>query len=427
MSNVQYIETQETRQPRGAFSPAQQAVLDEINQKIASGLTLADVMDFLFAELKKISRCDRLGLAFLEENNTRVVAHLARADYEPILLRQGYTEDLAGSSLEGIIRTGRPRIINDLALYLERRPASVSTQLIVQEGVLSSMTCPLYVDDRIVGLFFRSSKTPNAYDDTQVSLHLAMAERLSQAVEKAWLIEKLEKTNHAYLEMLGFVSHELKNPLSAVLADTYTLREELIGPVSEKQKAVILRIEKKADYIANLVREYLDLSRVEAGSLRVSMQANVDFVAEVIEASIDIVRPQIEQEQVILECKYPDTPFRIACDPDLMKIVMVNLVSNAVKYGNKGAIIRVSARIEENNLIVSVWNQGPGFSPEDRERLFKRFSRLQSPELLKRKGTGVGLYAAWKIVQLHKGKIWADSEKGQWAEFTFRMPVDLTP
>jgi signal transduction histidine kinase len=116
----------------------------------------------------------------------------------------------------------------------------------------------------------------------------------------------------------------------------------------------------------------------------------------------------------------------ITCDPELMRIVMVNLVNNAVKYGNQGGMVKLKAeKTSARRLKVSVWNEGPGFSGEEKIRLFKRFSRLDNPRLRDKKGSGIGLYLSWHIIQLHGGKIWAESEPGAWACFSFEMPEGL--
>jgi len=106
-------------------------------------------------------------------------------------------------------------------------------------------------------------------------------------------------------------------------------------------------------------------------------------------------------------------------------IAVVNLLGNAVKYGEQDGEIRVRIEAPADRVRVSVWNRGPGFPREERSKLFRKFSRLQTPELLKRKGTGVGLYTTWRVLQLHGGRVWARSELGQWAEFTFEIPQPL--
>jgi hypothetical protein len=403
------------------FSAEESRVLATVNQKVAANTSLADVMDFVFNATREICPCDRIGVAFLEDED-RLVSDYVRASYEPVLLSTGYAEVLQGSSLRHVISTGQPRVIDDLESYLAEHPSSASTALLVREGVRSSMTCPLSVDGRPVGVMFRSSHRPRAYDDHQVRLHLAIAERLAQSVEKAWRIERLTAANHAYTEMLGFVSHELKNPLASMVMDARILTGGYLGSRDPRHVEVVERMARKSGYLLGLLREYLDLARIESGELAVSIGPDVDLIGDVIEPAVEIVRSDIEEHGSRLTRDLPAGSFPVRCDPDLLKIVLVNLLGNAAKYGNPDGEIRVSARRDPGSFSVSVWNEGPGFPESEKHRLFRRFSRLQTPELRDRKGSGVGLYTCWRIVELHGGRIRAASEPGRWAEFTFTIP-----
>ncbi len=403
-------------------SPEERLILDTINRKVAAAESLGSLIDFLFESLRRISPTNRVALAFVEEEAHRVVAHYARADYEPLLLKPGYAEDLTDSSLAKVIESGRPRVINDLQEYLAAHPRSTSTALVVREGLRSSMTCPLTVDGRNVGLLFRSSTEPNAYDAHQVRLQQAIAESLSQAVDKAFRIEQLTEANRAYTEMLGFVSHELKNPVASMVMDAKLLAQGYLGDLTDKQKNKIERSIVKGEYLLALVREYLDLARIESGNLKPTFAEGVDLIEQVVDPAIDIIDPQREDKRMTLEKNLPDGPPTVACDVDLMKIVMVNLVGNAIKYGSEGGVVRITIRHTPRQFRVSVWNEGPGFSDREKHKLFRKFSRLDSPELRKQKGTGVGLYSCWQIVQLHGGHIRARSMEGQWAEFYFYIP-----
>jgi signal transduction histidine kinase len=402
--------------------PAQREALDRVNDRINAARDLEETMAFLFEATRSVSPCDRIGLAFLEEDDRRVVAHHAVASYEPLLLTKGYAEDLQRSSLERVIHEGRPRVINDLEQYLEEHPQSRSTKLLLREGVRSSMTCPMFVDDRIVGLLFRSSRQKHAYDERHVGLHLAMAGRISQAVEKAWRIEQLEAANAAYTEMLGFVSHELKSPLSSIIMDAGVLRDGYLGDLESKQVEKLARMVAKAEYLLNLVRDYLDLARIESGRLELNAVPDVRFAVDVVRAAVDIVRPQLEEKKMRLEEDLDDS-VTCACDPDLMRVAAVNLVGNAVKYGFDGGEILLRVAAEGDRLYFSVRNEGPGFPPGMRSKLFRKFSRLDTPELKKRKGTGVGLYTTWRIIELHGGRTQARSEEGRWAEFSIELPL----
>lgn len=424
--NVLYLDPSALTNLRAALSAERQTALETINQKIAAGQSLDEMLSFLFASSRSVCPCDRIGLSFVEEDGLRVRAYRAVADYEPLLLDKGYAENLQGSSLAQVINQGRVRIIRDLETYLREHPNSSSTKIILQEGVRSNMTCPLVVDGRNVGLLFRSSRRPDAFGEQDVMLHLAVAERLSQAVEKAYRIEQLQTAMNAYTEMLGFVSHELKSPVASLVTDAHLMLGGYLGEMNDKQRQKIERMVVKGQYLLGLVREYLDLARIEGGSLVPNFTPIKDFLAEVIETSIDIVQPQIDEKVIQLHREYDPAPLPAEGDVNLLKIVLVNLLGNAVKYGEDHGEIRLRVAAENEMLRVAVWNRGPGFPAGQKAKLFRKFSRLDTPELKKRKGTGVGLYTTWRIIELHGGRITAEAEPGSWAEFTFIIPLTLS-
>jgi signal transduction histidine kinase len=154
----------------------------------------------------------------------------------------------------------------------------------------------------------------------------------------------------------------------------------------------------------------------------------LNLVEDVVEPALENVADQIDEARVRLEREYPGSLPPLDADPSLLKVAAVNLVQNAVKYNNREGErrIRVSVRHEAGapgQVAFSVWNTGPGFPDAQRDRLFRRFSRIETPALMERKGTGVGLYSVWRFVRLHGGTVWADSEDGSWAEFGFRIPI----
>lgn len=238
--------------------------------------------------------------------------------------------------------------------------------------------------------------------------------------------EELVAANHAYMELLPFVSHELKNPIASMMTDARVMSEGYLGTLDTRQVQKLEKLIAKGDYLLGLVREYMDLARIEGGDLQLKA-VDVAFVEEVLEPSVDIIQAQAQEKGMQLERDYPDHSDLIACDPNLMKIVVVNLLGNAVKYGKEGGQILLRFQQEAGEVKVAIRNEGPGFTAEDRSLLFKKFSRLPSPELRSKKGTGVGLYTCSRIVSLHGGSIEATSELGSWAEFEFHFPQPLRP
>ena len=169
----------------------QSATLATISQRVNEGLLVDEVLDHVYENFFSLIPYDRIGLALLEEGRAVVRAHWARSEAAEIQLPLGYSARLAGSSLEDIIRTGRPRILNDLEDYLEKHPDSDSTRRIVAEGMRSSLTCPLVVKGQAVGFLFFSSMRPNTYNAAHQEVFLKIADQLALTLEKGRIYQEL--------------------------------------------------------------------------------------------------------------------------------------------------------------------------------------------------------------------------------------------
>jgi len=403
-------------------SPEERLLLDTINHRVGAGESLEAIMDFLFDSFRRLGKCDRMTLAFIEDGGSRITSHWTRATYQPLKLPSDYSQARSTSSLAKVLETGQPRVINDLEQYLRDHPQSRATRLILQEGIQASMTCPLTVDGRPVGFLFHSSREKNVYDAHQVRLQLAVVESISQAVEKAYRIEQLTRANSDYSEVLTFVSHELQSPLASIVTDAQLLVDGYLGPLNDQQRDKLERSIKKGKFLLSLVGNYLNLARVEDRSLRLDIREDVDLCQEVCEPSIGMIEAEAAGKRMSIERNYASPSPRADCDVSLMRIAMGNLLRNALQYGREEGVIRVSATADQQFVHLSVWNEGPGFSKSQRSKLFRKFSRLDSPASRREKGTGIGLYSTWRAVQVHHGRVAADSAEGDWAEFSVTLP-----
>jgi len=164
--------------------------LIRITERINYGVALDDILEFVYGEMRPVIPYNRIGFSLIDETQNTVIARWARSDRD-MFLSTGYEAPLEGSSLQEILRTGRPRIINDLEAYLAAKPHSDSTKLIVREGMRSSLTCPLIVRGRPVGFMFFSSVTRDAYSNVHVGFFQQVAGLLSGIVEKGRLYSEL--------------------------------------------------------------------------------------------------------------------------------------------------------------------------------------------------------------------------------------------
>ena len=403
-------------------TPEERLLLDTIHHRVAAAESLGEIMAFLYDSIRLISPCDLMTLSLLDDRATRLTVHWVRGEGDLRAIAPGHAGDLTDSSLRRCLETGRPRVVNDLRGYLRDKPGSHLTRILVDEGMQSAMACPLVTGSRAVGFLCRSSRQTGAYDDHQVRLQMAIAGSISQAVEKSYRIEQLTQANHAYGEMLGFVSHELQSPIASIVTDSRLLADGYLGPLNEQQEQKLRRSIGKGEYLLGMVRDYLHLARLEDAHLKANRQGS-DLRQEVLDPAVEMVDGERAERQMTLETDF-DEPLPVVCaDAGLLRVAVLNLLRNAVKYGREGGLVRLSARVADDAVRVSVWNEGPGFPDDQRGFLFRKFTRLDTPETNRVKGSGVGLYSAWRIVQLHGGRIGAKSVYGQWAEFYFSLPV----
>jgi signal transduction histidine kinase len=242
--------------------------------------------------------------------------------------------------------------------------------------------------------------------------------REAEALEES--NELLTRLNKNYLEMLSFVSHELKSPLNSMIFGTASLRDGHLGPLNEEQKKTLTTVLKNTEYLEEMVVRYLNLSRIEKGELDVHKR-NVDLSRDVLAPLLPAIQAQLQAVNMNLENLVPEK-FFLPADPGLLRVVLENLLSNGAKYGREGGRIEVGAVREGSETRIWVKNDGDGIPPEDLGRLFQKFVRLAGAPGHQRKGTGLGLFICREIIAKHGGRIWAESQPGKWAKFIFTLP-----
>jgi two-component system NtrC family sensor kinase len=252
------------------------------------------------------------------------------------------------------------------------------------------------------------------------------SKQLQEAAEKLKIAyTQADEKNRAYLEMLGFVTHELKSPLASIVFGIGSLRDRILGNLTDAQEAVLKSSAYSADYLNSTIANFLNLSRIEEGELKLKT-SKLLLRDIIIEPAIQRLSEMATDNNMKIDCTVPHN-HEIICDPDLMTSVFQNLISNAIKYGSKDTSIIIDSVIEDNKefIKVSVFNYGIGFRPEDKENMFTKFSRFSAENYSTKSGTGLGLFVTKNIINKHGGKIWAESERGKWAKFSFTIPLKL--
>ncbi len=234
--------------------------------------------------------------------------------------------------------------------------------------------------------------------------------------------EELETTNRNYMEMLGFVAHGLKNPLSSAILGIYSIKDRYLGPLNDAQQKGLDAVARSLDHFQDMIRNYLDLSRIEKGEMKYRKR-RLDVASEVVTPVVEAHAAGASTAGIVLEAAVPAETSAFA-DRDLLRIVVDNLVSNGIKYGREGGAVRIEAGAGGRETWISVRNDGAGIAPGQVPLLFRKFSRIENPEHASERGTGVGLFICREIVEGHGGRITVDSKPGAWAEFRVTLPAE---
>lgn len=236
--------------------------------------------------------------------------------------------------------------------------------------------------------------------------------------------EKLEALNKTYLDLVSFVSHELKGIVATTIMNAAAVRDELFGRINAKQKKSLVSVTRNLDYLRETVRKFLDLSRIEKGELEVN-KTELCLREDVFNPCLEIFSGQIaEKEMKVANNIAPK--IRLKGDMDLLRIAANNLVGNAVKYGlNKGKVTLCSEVLNEK-VRIEIYNDSVPIGENEKEKLFKKFSRLGTSKENQVKGTGLGLFITREIIIKHGGDIWVESkEKGNSFFFVLQLEKDV--
>jgi PAS domain S-box-containing protein len=255
-----------------------------------------------------------------------------------------------------------------------------------------------------------------------VAVYSDIAERRRAAANQR-AREAAEAANRTKSQFLANMSHELRTPLNAIIGFSELLEDQAYGDLNERQHKYVTNILSSGRHLLQLVNDILDLAKVEAG--RLTVEASEFTVGTALDDMQRIVEPLALAKRIALtvECGV-DLP-RLTADRPKVKQILYNLVSNAIKFTPEGGRVDVAAREQAEGIVISVADTGIGIAKEDLERVFLEFEQLDSSYARQQEGTGLGLALTRRLVELHGGRIWVESEIGRGSTFSFVLP--LTP
>jgi signal transduction histidine kinase len=230
---------------------------------------------------------------------------------------------------------------------------------------------------------------------------------------------ELETASRHKSEFLANMSHELRTPLNAIIGFSQVLRQKLFGEINEKQDEYLDDILSSGNHLLSLINDVLDLSKVEAGQVELDVEAF--SLRESLERGVVMVRERATLNGVQLSLELAPDVDTVRGDERRVRQVVFNVLSNAVKFTPAGGSVTVASARVNGDIHVSVTDTGPGIALEDQQRIFAEFQQT-AVGVEQREGTGLGLALSKRLVELHGGRIWVESEPGHGSRFVFTLP-----
>ncbi len=308
-----------------------------------------------------------------------------------------------------------------------REETSLVFDIVVRAGYRALLVVPLLRPDRIVGALAVRRLDPGEFPQSTVELLETFADQSVLAIQNAHLFREIEEKSREVEEaskhksqFLANMSHELRTPLNAILGYAELMLDSIYGEPSEKMRVVLDRLQANGRHLLGLINDVLDLSKIEAGQLTLSLD---DYsLSDLVHGVVSTVEPLAAGKRLAFKAEVQGGLPGGRGDERRLSQVLLNLVGNAIKFTDKGDVA-IQASATNGAFTVAVRDTGPGIPPADQAKIFEEFQQADSSITRKKGGTGLGLSIAKRIIEMHGGRIWVESELGKGSTFYFTLPV----
>ncbi len=398
--------------------------LGEVSQAVNSTLDLETVLSTIVAKAAQLSGTEAGAIYGYDEREREF--HL-RATY-------GMDQGLIDALTKRRIGLSEPNVASAFAQHepvqvadLREQPASDLNEIIQHAGYRARMVAPLLSGEEIVGMLVVRRCAPGEFAKNTVDLIKTFAAQSALAIQNARLFHEiddksrqLEVASQHKSQFLANMSHELRTPLNAILGYTELMADGIYGQLPEKTMSVLKRLESNGRHLLGLINDVLDLSKIEAGQLVLDLSDySFEDIAQTVRSTLE---PLAADKKLALKVEVaPKLPAGHGDGRRLTQVV-INLVGNAIKFTDAGEVV-IKATATDGSFQLSVRDTGPGISAADQAKLFQEFRQADNAITRKKGGTGLGLAISKRIVEMHGGKIWLESQVGQGSTFAFTVPV----
>lgn len=417
-------------------------VLREIDTAILATDSIESIGEAALSHIRELIGCERASLGLIDsESNELLVFGLSTLGVTTIPKGVRIPFELYPDWLS-ILNKNEAVILQDLNTMTNLPP---QVQAVVKDGLRSICILPLFSQGKLIGTFSMSSITPNFFDAEKINLGREVANQVAIAITQNNLITatrelniqlerrvakrtaelnktnlELEHANRAKDEFLANMSHELRTPLNSILGLSESMLEQYQDSLNENQQKSLQTIEASGAHLLDLINDILDLSKIEAGKFDYYPQPiRVD---DLCKSSLIFVKTQAMKKGITLTYEIEDTISDFHADPRRLKQVLVNLLTNAVKFTPNDGHVTLKVNVKQDVIQFSVIDNGIGIAPDDLRKLFTPFVQVESSLNRQFEGTGLGLALVSKLTDLHGGSVEVESEVGKGSRFTINLP-----
>jgi signal transduction histidine kinase len=339
---------------------------------------------------------------------------------------------------EGLpVSRGRPlgrAIIDRQTIHVHDLAAEVQSEFSESKpwqqmsGARTVLVTPLMRAGAPMGVILIRRTEVRPFSDTQIKLLETFADQAMIAIENVRLFQEIQEKNQQLeavsrhkSQFVASVSHELRTPLNAIIGFSDVLLDPSLQVSDEQQSRFLTHILNSGKHLLGLINEILDLSKVEAGHLKLELEKTA--INDVLHAAVNTLKPLAAKKAIDVGIEGDGKTLQVSMDSARIRQVVLNLVANSIKFTPEGGRIWLRAEPLDGSVRVTVEDTGPGIPPDDYERIFLEFEQARTGKS-KPEGTGLGLALAKKFVEMHGGKIWVESEVGKGSRFYFSLPRD---
>jgi signal transduction histidine kinase len=399
-----------------ALAEVGRAVSSTLDLQQVLGTILARSVDLSGADAGAIFRYSPAGLAYHLVEARGWDARLVRA------VRELHIDGAATGMGEAAARR-EPLQFADLA----ERPSYPLRDLTLAAGFRSVLIVPLIGAERVFGAIVLERRITGEFPAATVRLMQTIASQSALAIQNAGLFREIADKSEALAlasqhksQFLANMSHELRTPLNAILGYAELMADGLYGELPERAAEVLERVQNNGRHLLALINDVLDLSKIEAGQLTLSLE---DYaLGEIVQSVVAAAEPLATTKGLKFTAETAPGLPRGHGDPRRIAQVLLNLAGNAIKFTDAGEVA-IRAEAENGRFIVTVRDTGPGIAPEDHAKIFDEFQQVDNSSTRKKGGTGLGLAISKRMVEMQGGTLTVDSELGAGATFRVTLPI----